>query len=83
VPVGEERLERALEQGVELAHKLGRLPKFADWADARRADETLLTEWQIYRMFEGRRGAWSTFQFLIRERLLESGAEVAPDGRLD
>ena len=82
VPVGEERLERALDQGVELAHELRRLPKFSDWAEARRADETLLTEWQIYRMFEGRRGAWSTFQFLIRERLLESGAEVAPDGRL-
>jgi hypothetical protein len=82
VPVGEERLERALEQGVELANKLGRLPKFSDWAGARRADETLLTEWQIYRMFEGRRGAWSTFQFLIRERLLESGSEVAPDGRV-
>jgi hypothetical protein len=82
VPVGEEKLERALEQGVVLAKKLKRLPKFADWADARREDQTLMTEWQIYRMFEGRKGAWSTFQFLIRERLLESGAEVAPDGRL-
>src|SRR5215210_7663095 len=38
VPVGEERLERALEQGVELARELGRLPKFADWAEARRRD---------------------------------------------
>jgi len=82
VPVGEERLERALEQGVELARKLKRLPKFADWADARRADESLMTEWQIYRMFEGRRGAWSTFQFLIREKLVEAGTKVAPDGRL-
>jgi hypothetical protein len=82
VPVGEERLERALDQGVELARKLKRLPKFADWADARRADESLLTEWQIYRMFEGRRGAWSTFQFLIREKLVEGGTKVAPDGRL-
>jgi len=82
VPVGEERLERALEQGVELARKLGRLPKFADWAEARKTDGALLTEWQIYRMFEGRRGAWATFQFLVRERLLEAGAEVAPDGRL-
>src|ERR671939_1071399 len=36
VPVGEEKLERALEQGVELARKLGRLPKFADWAEARK-----------------------------------------------
>jgi Homing endonuclease associated repeat len=82
VPVGEERLERALEQGVKLAHALKRLPKFADWSEARRKDETLLTEWQIYRMFQGSRGAWSTFQFLIRERLLESGAKVAADGRL-
>src|SRR5207247_2727117 len=82
VPVGEERLERALEQGVELARRLKRLPKFSDWSDARREDETLMTEWQIYRMFQGRRGAWSTFQFLIRERLLEVGAKVGADGRL-
>ena len=82
VPVGEEKLERALEQGVVLARKLKRLPKFADWADARRDDETLMTEWQIYRMFQGRRGAWSTFQFLIRERLVEAGAKIAADGRL-
>src|SRR5438876_1184375 len=82
VPVGVERLERALEQGVELARRLKRLPKFADWADARREDETLMTEWQIYRMFQGRRGAWSTFQFLIRERLLDAGTGVGADGRL-
>ena len=111
VPVGEEKLERALEQGVALARKLRRLPKFADWTEARRQDESLMTEWQIYRMFEGalqpaaggpqakdgrggeaatpsnrrrkrRLGAWSTFQFLIRERLLESGAKIAADGRL-
>jgi hypothetical protein len=31
-------------------------------------------------MFDARRGAWSTFQFLIRERLRESGVEVRPDG---
>jgi hypothetical protein len=82
VPVGEERLERAVDQGVTLARKLGRLPKFADWADARREDSTLPSEWQVYRMFEARRGAWSTFQFLIRERLRDEGTDVAPDGRL-
>src|SRR5437762_638001 len=80
VPVGEERLERALDQAVRLSKQLGRLPKFADWAEARKADETLMTEWQIYRMFDARRGAWSTFQFLVRERLIEAGVEVAPDG---
>jgi hypothetical protein len=82
VPVGEERLERAVEQGTELAHALGRLPKFADWAEARKEDETLLTEWQVYRMLDARRGAWSTFQFLVRERLDEQGVRVSTDGRL-
>jgi hypothetical protein len=82
VPVGEERLERAIQQGEELAQKLGRLPRFADWADARRADPRLLSEWQVYRMFDARRGAWSTFQFLVRDRLLERGIRVASDGSL-
>ena len=82
VPLGEERLDRAVEQGVGLARKLKRLPKFADWGAARKKDETLLTEWQVYRMFDARRGAWSTFQFLIKERLEDEGRSVGPDGRL-
>jgi hypothetical protein len=82
VPVGEERLERAIEQGVELARKLGRLPKFADWTAERAERSGMLTEWQVYRMFDTRRGAWSTFQFLIRERLVEGGTQVRSDGRL-
>jgi hypothetical protein len=82
VPVGEERLERAVEQGIELARRLGHLPKFADWAAARRSDDSLLTEWQVYRMFDARRGAWSTFQFLIKERLEEEGVAVGSDGTL-
>jgi hypothetical protein len=80
VAVGEERLERALAQGCELARRIGRLPKFGDWQSARRADPGLLTEWQVYRMFEARRGAWATFQFLLRERLLEEGSSVEADG---
>jgi hypothetical protein len=83
VPVGEERLERALEDGTRLARSLGRLPKFADWAAARKAAaEPMLTEWQVYRMFDARRGAWATFQFLIRERLRGQGIEVTTDGSL-
>ncbi|MBV8258662.1 MAG: hypothetical protein JO073_12670 [Actinobacteria bacterium] len=82
VPVGEERLERAVEQGVAIAEELGRLPKFADWAEARKRDESLMTEWQVYRMFDARRGAWSTFQFLLRQRLDELGRRVGSDGRL-
>ena len=80
VAVGEERLERAIAQGAALARDLGRLPKFGDWQAARRADPALLTEWQVYRMFEARRGAWATFQFLVRERLVEEGAVVGADG---
>ena len=52
VPVGEERLDRAVEQGTVLARELGRLPKMADWADARRGDPELLSEWQVYRLID-------------------------------
>jgi len=82
VPVGEERLERAISQGADLAVRVGRLPKFADWAQARRSDSGMLTEWQVYRMFDARRGAWSTFQFLIRKRLEDTGVPVSPEGRI-
>jgi len=56
--------------------------RFADWGEARRQDDALLTEWQVYRMFDARRGAWSTFQFLVRQRLAEQGRDVASDGAL-
>src|SRR5918994_1879856 len=62
-----------------LGEELGRLPKMADWAEARRADQSLLTEWQIYRMIDVQ-PAWAAFQFLVRERLREEGVAVAPDG---
>jgi hypothetical protein len=79
---GEERLERAVEQGAVLARTLGRLPKMADWAAARRADATLLSEWQVYRLLDVPRGAWTAFQYLVRERLREEGVRVEPDGTL-
>jgi len=79
---GEERLERAVEQGAELALRLGRLPRMADWAEARRADSRLLSEWQVYRLLDVPRGAWTAFQFLVRARLLADGTDVRPDGSL-
>ena len=82
LPIGEERLERAIEQGAELARKLGHLPRFSDWSEARAQDAQLMSEWQVYRLFEARRGAWSTFQFLVCERLREDGVEVEAGGTL-
>src|SRR3989442_8892223 len=67
VPVGEERLERAVEQGVALARKLKRLPKFADWAQARRKDDALMTEGQGSPGFCPRPGARATLPFFFKE----------------
>jgi len=80
---GEERLERAVEQGATLALELGRLPRMADWADARRTDPSLLSEWQVYRLLDVQRGAWTAFQFLVRARLREDDVSVRPDGALE
>ena len=33
-------------------------------------------------MFDAKRGAWATFQYLVRERLLAEGGVVSSDGRL-
>src|SRR6187455_753030 len=82
VPVGEERLERAVADGAVLARELGHLPKMADWKDARARNATLLSEWQVYRMVDIQPGTWAAFQFLVRERLREEGVDVAPDGTL-
>ncbi len=79
---GEERLERAITQGAALARAISRLPKMSDWADARRTDRALLSEWQVYRLLDVPRGAWTAFQFLVRERLRDEGVEVLPDGSL-
>jgi hypothetical protein len=82
VPVGEERLERAVAQGTALARSLGRLPKMADWKAARQHDASLLSEWQVYRLVDIDTGPWAAFQYLVRERLRDEGVEVLPDGTL-
>ena len=82
VPVGEERLERAVAQGAELARSLGRLPKMTDWKTARQDDPSLLSEWQVYRLVDLDSGPWAAFQFLVRERLREADVDVRPDGTL-
>ena len=81
MPVGEERLERGLADGAVLARRLGHLPKMAGWSGrcARRA--TLLSEWQVYRMVDVQPGAWSAFQFLVRERVARGGRPRRPGRR--
>ncbi|HSK14894.1 MAG TPA: hypothetical protein VK915_01860 [Gaiellaceae bacterium] len=77
-----ERRERALETGARLALGLGRLPRLADWARARRRDPRLLSEWQVVRLFAGRKGGWTAFQDALRGRLARGGAGVDGDGRV-
>jgi hypothetical protein len=82
VPGRDERAERALEEAERLALRLGRLPRFADWKRARRRRASMLSEWQVYRLFASGRGGWSAFLADVRRRLTASGVEVEPDGRL-
>jgi hypothetical protein len=83
VPREDERRERAIRQGMRLARRLGRLPRFTDWARARRRDSRLLSEWQVHRLFEGRRGAWRRFHAELLRRFAEEGVDVGPDGDLE
>ena len=61
VPSAKERSERAVEEGVHLATRLRRLPTFEDWARERDRNPRLPSEWQVYRLFGGRTGAWAAF----------------------
>jgi hypothetical protein len=61
VPRTKERSERAVQEGVRLAKRLGRLPTFEEWARERSRNSRLPSEWQVYRLFGGRKGAWAAF----------------------
>ena len=77
VPRAKERSERALDEGVRLATRLGRLPTFEDWARERARNPRLPSEWQVYRLFGGRKGAWAAFLANV-ERRLPSGQPREP-----
>ena len=84
VPVGEEKLERALEQGMELARDArppAEVRRLGGRAQAR--TRRCSPNGRSTACSRARKGAWSTFQFLIRERLAAAGTDVASDGRLD
>ncbi|MBM3678925.1 MAG: hypothetical protein FJW96_13765 [Actinobacteria bacterium] len=82
VPVGEERLERAVADGAALARSLGRLPTMGDWRAARAERPMMLSEWQVYRLIEIEAGPWAAFQYLVRQRLHEEGVKVDAGGRV-
>jgi len=78
VPRSEERAERAVEEGVRLARRLRRPPTFEEWGRVRRRDSRLPSEWQVYRLFGGGRGAWARFAKRVERRL---GASEQPRER--
>ena len=69
VPEARERAERAVEEGARLSRRLGRMPTFEDWRRARRSDSKLPSEWQVYRLFGGGKGAWAAFLKRVERRL--------------
>ena len=73
VPRRGERRERALREGVELAHELGRPPTFSEWRRARVGRPELLSEWQVYRLFAQDLGGWSAFRAAVGARLEREG----------
>jgi len=77
VPAFKERTTRAVEEGTRVATMLGRLPTFEDWARERARDPSLPSEWQVYRLFGGRKGAWAAFLRKV-ERRLASGQPREP-----
>ena len=42
----------------------------------------MLSEWQVYRLFAGGRGGWTTFRAVLRDRLETKGVEIRADGRV-
>ena len=77
VPATKERSDRAVEEGVRIATRLRRLPTFEDWARERARDASLPSEWQVYRLFGARKGAWAAFLRKV-ERRLASGQPREP-----
>jgi Homing endonuclease associated repeat len=81
VPATEERSERAVEEGVRLARRLRRLPTFEDWARAKAHDPRLPSEWQVYRLFGGGKGAWGEFLRSVDRKLCGSASAQRPGRR--
>ena len=82
VPRRDERRERALQQGERLAAE-PRAPAALRRLGARAPPrpESMLSEWQVYRLFAGGRGGWTSFLAALGARLERSGVEEGPTAR--
>ena len=78
VPRAKERSDRAVHEGARLAKRLGRPPSFDDWARARARDPRLPSEWQVYRLFGGRKGAWAAFLRRVERELASAQPRERP-----
>jgi len=81
VPRAKERSDRAVREGARLARRLGRAPSFDDWASARADDPGLPSEWQVYRLFGGRKGAWAAFLAGVERELASAQRRERPRAR--
>ena len=81
VPRAKERSDRAVHEGARLAKRLGRPPSFDDWARARARDPRLPSEWQVYRLFGGRKGAWAAFLRRVERELASAPPRERPRAR--
>ena len=81
VPRAKERSDRAVQEGARLAKRLGRPPSFDDWARASARDPRLPSEWQVYRLFGGRKGAWAAFLRRVERELASAQPRERPRAR--
>jgi len=68
--------ERIIADGLKLAELLGRLPTWQDWRCARAGGRPLASEWQVWRRFGGRQGAWRMFHYHLLETAGERGVRL-------
>ena len=65
-----------IQAGLQLAVRLGRLPAWNDWIQARKEDAKMPSQWQVYRRFGGDAGAWRMFQYCLIEEGAQQGIHL-------
>lgn len=65
-----------LQWGLKLALQLGFLPGWNDWIRARKENQDMPSQWQVYRRFGGDAGAWQMFQYCLMEEASRQGLDI-------